>query len=533
MFKVTGTFEGHIATRGSTAGKFSNPVAFVEGADGAQKYAVVSLNTDVCVVDRDDYERAVRGTTWWRHADTGYVYGRANPPHICSMHSTLWTARYGSAAADTIDHIDRIKMDNRASNLRDVTMSIQNSNRGARADKSDAPSELAEFSVRRLPRYVVFEPHEMKFNFGQHPMAAKLGAAGVIVKTVGTKSAACGLPERLHDCLSKYVRMHEAHREKYGSATTIAAATREALRASFVAIVEAAHSHDPVNFPMPQQTLDRIDDDDDDDELFARAILSRIPAPVLGVTGTENRVRRFVKVPEASFVLCYATTQYPAFMFDERHVPTLETITWDMDSGRITSNPEMVRRFPRTFASSSAHVPLAVFIARELEGAVLDPARETVTTFTPIRQDLRAANLIVAPLTPRGYKPSWCLEPPEGYVIADGPAPIRFLPRGISMARGAQLEFHVRMSPIGDGKVAPRKFSIKSPALAQAIFDKSVVPMLEAGWAVMLSTARLVAPNVVPDERIMTDWRVGHTHFTELIEDYEVAQVLVGAEAVQ
>lgn len=216
-----------------------------------------------------------------------------------------------------------------------------------------------------------------------------------------------------------------------------------------------------------------------------------------------------------------STQKYAPFMFDERHEAALLSVTWDMDTGRMTSSPDLMRRFPRTFRRLHEHIPLAIFVAFELEGAAMDLSKETVTTFTPIRQDLRVANLLIAPLTPRGYKPATTSVPPDGYAISAG----RFMPRGVTMINNlGKWEFHVRMAPLGCGRVTPRKISIRAPKYSLETFEKAVVPQLVAGWSTMFSTARRVS---VGESGVLSEWQTGHELYSELLQMFEAAHELV------
>jgi hypothetical protein len=515
-YMVTGSFEGHLQTRGRSAGKATNPAVFMEKPDGSDNVVVISLNSTVTVVDRKDYDgnSSVSQSSWWKHTDGGYVVNACG-----SLHSKVWEHRHdGRRADDTIDHTNRIKLDNRSANLRDVGMSVQNSNRGTRADRQLPPADIVAMGISRLPRYVEYEPIEMKFRFSGHPYVSKLHSAGVAMRSSGTKSGDTSVPERLHHCLERYIEMYERHDEIFGEDGE--SGRRRRLYDGFIAITTAAHQYNPAVFPLPD-----VGAFDGSEFEYARSILAMLPAPDQSRLGAENRERRFVRLPDQPYIICSATVEYPPFMFDARHEAELRSVTWDMDSGRMKSNPSMMRRYPRTFQTLSEHVHLAVFVAVELEGAMVDLTKETITTFTPTRQDLRACNLLVAPLTGRGYKP-----PPdrtqgdqEDYATTVG----RFLPRGVTLVTDRDgKEFHVRTAPIGPGTVKPRRIPV-TPEHSLEIFARKVEPLLEGGWETMFSSVRWAnAAAGIPDGALR-DWRVGHEHFSELRGLYEAARELV------
>lgn len=63
----------------------------------------------------------------------GYLHLRVDIT-LYKAHQVIWALVYGSWPEGVIDHINRIKTDNRIENLRDTTVQVNNINKGVRKD---------------------------------------------------------------------------------------------------------------------------------------------------------------------------------------------------------------------------------------------------------------------------------------------------------------------------------------------------------------------------------------------------------------
>jgi hypothetical protein len=148
----------------------------------------------------------------------------------------------------TIDHINWVKTDNRAANLRLATQSEQNSNRGTRSDKIPPLSELQAIGVDEYPKHVRWDKSEEKFVIEKHPALMREVSLGLRKKPIvsGTKSARFSVVEKYQDILAKLQDLDA--REDDEEFRTL----RAKLLAEYNAIVECVRSYDGVNNVIDQ-----------------------------------------------------------------------------------------------------------------------------------------------------------------------------------------------------------------------------------------------------------------------------------------
>jgi hypothetical protein len=83
------------------------------------------------VTYRKDYYKCRKGSTAGYRTDRGYLRIKIEGKHY-RLHRVIWLWMYGTFPENTIDHINRVKSDNRISNLRDVTQKENCQNRSPR-----------------------------------------------------------------------------------------------------------------------------------------------------------------------------------------------------------------------------------------------------------------------------------------------------------------------------------------------------------------------------------------------------------------
>jgi len=199
--KVIKYFKGHSRTIGKSAGVELNSYALVkkENIDSPEDeeifYAIHCNPSQIAFFSIEDKDKIIFRDkkenireTWFFSAHIGYI--------ACSrkiyMHQLVMNWIRKGKGQDSVDHINyQNKCDNRRCNLRIVSQSIQNENRGKKNRSTGAikiiPSEILEYlqektGERKLPKFVEYYRDEkdgriIKEYFtisGGHPIFKKL-----------------------------------------------------------------------------------------------------------------------------------------------------------------------------------------------------------------------------------------------------------------------------------------------------------------------------------------------------------------------
>ena len=94
-------------------------------------------------------------TPTWYKMTNGYIVSRKdNKPFY--LHAHLMDHYGNGKGQDSVDHINRNKLDNRLSNLRIVSQSIQNQNTDKRKRKHNARELPSGITQNDLPKYVTY-----------------------------------------------------------------------------------------------------------------------------------------------------------------------------------------------------------------------------------------------------------------------------------------------------------------------------------------------------------------------------------------
>ena len=152
--------DGHIIRGGQYANEYRNPYWLVRNCDELEYY-VMHLTYDkffkfsISSLDKILNVPEINGIpTWFYSAGVGYVATSRGKTGNFYLHAHLLDHYGHGKGQDSIDHINRDKLDNRITNLRIVNQSEQNRNMGKRKRKKNAKPLPGELVQDDLPKYV-------------------------------------------------------------------------------------------------------------------------------------------------------------------------------------------------------------------------------------------------------------------------------------------------------------------------------------------------------------------------------------------
>lgn len=189
-------------TRG-VGGRKPNEVKYSKSEEGHYIGYVIHNNVPLeFLIDEDDIER-VKTRNW--HAVTGGSYIGATvcvdgKKKVLYLHNFVMNRLTfpGKGSIETVDHINRNGLDNRKSNLRVVSQSIQNTNQKKRERRAELPEGISE-----LPKHVWY----IKPN-GLHGdrFCIELKTEGVTWKTTSSKKVT--IHEKLQQAKDKIEELY-------------------------------------------------------------------------------------------------------------------------------------------------------------------------------------------------------------------------------------------------------------------------------------------------------------------------------------
>lgn len=174
----------HTNDRGKTANRVKNPIWKI---DNKEKYLIMYCETNKYTkLSLEDFENVTKDSLTFYSSDNGYIYTRFNDK-LESLHSLIYYYKENSDLCFkdfkttyinqnlSIDHINQDKLDNRRSNLRVVTQSLQNVNRGKKTRMAGArqlPDALVDYlaSINKtaLPKFVTYNVDTVKGPMDHH-----------------------------------------------------------------------------------------------------------------------------------------------------------------------------------------------------------------------------------------------------------------------------------------------------------------------------------------------------------------------------
>jgi hypothetical protein len=184
---ILNSYPGHIVTNGKDSGYMKNPYWKVTDLEANEYYIMYCGKNIYTYFSVEDFKEVINPEenyypSWYLHSGTGYITSRKYPNSesnmnylhqvICKKHDEK------KFVTQSVDHINRNKLDNRKDNLRFATQSLQNSNRDKCKRKQNARELPDGLTQNDLPKYVVYYkekygPNKDKirdwFNIEKHP----------------------------------------------------------------------------------------------------------------------------------------------------------------------------------------------------------------------------------------------------------------------------------------------------------------------------------------------------------------------------
>jgi hypothetical protein len=278
-------------TAGCTAGKEFNPAAFFKDASTGREYVVMACNVTngglaSTVMDADKFDML---TTAVYVQTNGYPYYAVGSGKLQTMHGHIMQIpddeRIDDEPGLSIDHINRIKTDNRVANLRRVGQDVQNQNRADRGDRCDPPAELVAVGISRMPRRVRWSHSD-----GEKKFVVDLPTP--MMNISGTKSVNVSVVNKFRDILSK-MRDHPFFQNRAEEEDD--RALRATLCSQHDALVKAAHDLDPTRFPDGPYSVAM----EDTGASYIDWCLAKLPPPEVGdvLHGTLDRDQTVEMLP--------------------------------------------------------------------------------------------------------------------------------------------------------------------------------------------------------------------------------------------
>lgn len=154
---------GHVPKMGKSAGKLQNPKWYVFDNKTGEEYCLMYCRENSWTkFDYDQLDKVLYldgKTTSWYLLKNGYIGAHIDNEYTSTiryLHQIL-IDHYGSGKGqNSIDHINRDKLDNRLENLRIVDQSEQNRNRAKRTRNKNARPLPKELEGIKLPKFVVY-----------------------------------------------------------------------------------------------------------------------------------------------------------------------------------------------------------------------------------------------------------------------------------------------------------------------------------------------------------------------------------------
>lgn len=157
-FGIIEHFQGHASATGARANIMLNPYWLInDTTNDVCHYMMRCSNENTYFIFSEESIDYVENKTWYICSNGYIATSGCGEEKMHYLHQLICKTEKGDESnSKSVDHINRIKTDNRIENLRWATQSEQNANTGKRARKHNARPLPDGITQDELPKYVVY-----------------------------------------------------------------------------------------------------------------------------------------------------------------------------------------------------------------------------------------------------------------------------------------------------------------------------------------------------------------------------------------
>jgi len=149
-------FKGKVTEIGRYSGIEKNKYWLVKNNKTNEEYYIIDCSKlKIVKFDKESINKVIGIKKSWYICPNGYLMADIGTDKIY-MHAFLMNHIGNGKGQDSVDHINRDKLDNRLCNLRITTQSEQNKNTGKRERKHNARPLPEGITQKDLPKYIVY-----------------------------------------------------------------------------------------------------------------------------------------------------------------------------------------------------------------------------------------------------------------------------------------------------------------------------------------------------------------------------------------